>query len=536
MAATPRGRSVGAVLLACLAVPGPAAARPAELDRDALRRAVAMPKVELRGSVVLDSPSAGDPPAALDAMERELEDPSLPAARLLEIASSLAESGRTDATRAAFSRAERLFRADIAAAAGSGEAVAGLARCLAGLHRPAEARALLRKRREDHPDESPVRRALGHLLAEEASELLDGERLWGRWQFVEPPRRGGPAECAKAGALLLEAWRLLEEPGGAGEAARDRAQVRAAVGCLWLRAIRWEVEDPSARGRERAALGSGPIPLLLGAADREEAPSVALVAAISAECSFAGPAGGRGPAGALAPPQFPPGVRDQVERAAVVLERRADEAAKGAAGEPASASAAVAAATAGLVRAVVGEPAAAITHFEASVRLDPAREDAWDLLLGMHIARGDLPAMTAVSRRRLALSDTPRNRLLLAKCLDREGRTGEALDALGGTGGDGASRLARAVLVLRTADHARELDEVGTALSPVFFESRPAKDGGEGEPLPAGRLAELEAARAAVRALRGDVPGALGALNALDPPLDAHPAVRAVRAVLEAAR
>jgi tetratricopeptide (TPR) repeat protein len=85
----------------------------------------------------------------------------------------------------------------------------------------------------------------------------------------------------------------------------------------------------------------------------------------------------------------------------------------------------------GVLRMVLGDASDAVADMQRSVFLDPSREDAWDLLLGLQIQSASPEQLAAICESRLKYRDSARNRLLLARAYQHEEKWDLAADQAG---------------------------------------------------------------------------------------------------------
>ncbi len=117
---------------------------------------------------------------------------------------------------------------------------------------------------------------------------------------------------------------------------------------------------------------------------------------------------------------------------------------------------------------VQGDTVRASACCQRAVALDPAREQAWDVLAGLAASEGKDEDLLRVCEARVRQRDTARNRIALAKTLFRlkrmEQAAGQVKLALQRSPDDFIARLTQAALLLRRSGDADALAEAGRLL------------------------------------------------------------------------
>ena len=105
---------------------------------------------------------------------------------------------------------------------------------------------------------------------------------------------------------------------------------------------------------------------------------------------------------------------------------------------------------------------------QRSVFLDPSREDAWDLLLGLQIQSASPEQLAAICESRLKYKDSARNRLLLARAYQHEEKwdlaADQAMQALKLDPDNVVAELELTALALKQSTDVNELAKVAAMM------------------------------------------------------------------------
>lgn len=351
-----------------------------------------------------------------------------------QLADRLAELGEGRLSDQALARAAELYRQQGAEDSQDADLVAGYAKVLQTQGRAAEAERLLRQAVQSAPDRWRPQALLAQVLAGTALRtIIPSEPGNPEMSWADSLLTGGagfkpePAAAEQARRLLAEALALADRAVQAGpdqaEAYTARAVVRASQRLLDTILA---PADPAGEHRPRlsqALFHPQTLPDLrraaeLSAEDPQAWGCVAWLEVLAAACQL----GDCAPEALLRRELWavlPDHTRAAVRAVLARLERLGQDA------EPRRASSALA--VAGLLQFfLVGDVSGGQASLRRAVALDPSNGNAWETLTFALAFSRQFDALLEVCRQRIEHRDTPRNRLLLAKALEKN----QQLDAL----------------------------------------------------------------------------------------------------------
>ena len=428
---------VGLLLGALLAL-GPQAAVPTSA-RARLEQLARLPQVSFR--VGLDfHPVRGHtlilpsrvPARALEDLGRRLKESPDNPAPYAELAEHFARTGDRRAGLGFFARAAELYRQQGAEDSADPGQLTAYAEVLRELGRWDEAERLLRRAVEAAPDQWRPHarlavllssRALGLVHPAPATDSADSGLESLLDATAEPP---DPARAEQARRLLAEALAAADRAVALGgdQAGAYRARATVRTNHRWFEARlnpRPSPDEPAPL--LRAVFHPDALPDLRRAVDLapDDPEARGCLALLEVLTSAARPL-----TAALGDllnrelwPALPDPARARVRAALTELERVGQDA------EPARASAALG--VAGLLQFfLLGDDAGGLGSLRRAVALDPDNEGAWEALTFALAFAREYDELLQVSRQRVAHHDSPRNRLLLAKALEKN----QQLDAM----------------------------------------------------------------------------------------------------------
>ncbi|MHB1307699.1 MAG: hypothetical protein ACYC23_11515, partial [Limisphaerales bacterium] len=191
-------------------------------------------------------------------------------------------------------------------------------------------------------------------------------------------------------------------------------------------------------------------------------------------------------------------------------------------------AAAALAATAVVEMVLMRDPARAEAGFRRSVRVNPLPEKPWEGLFGTLVVQEHWDELATACRERLALKESPRVRIMLAKALERMGEREAAENELEAVlkyqPRHDLVRIGLLNLQLRRADDEAALEEIGRRLNELARELGSRKDFREGLAFEmlrgfwlglAGQTSEARKVFQRIESVTGGNPDARAALEAL---------------------
>lgn len=351
-----------------------------------------------------------------------------------QLAERLAELGENRLSDQALARAAELYRQQGAEDSQDAGLMTGYAKVLQAQGRADEAERVLRKAVQSAPNQWRPHALLAQVLASTALQAIlpsaagDSQTSWvGPWLSEGAGFRPETAAAEQARRLLAEAVAAADRAVLTGpdqaEAYAARAAVRASQ--RLLEAILAPVEPAGERQPllPQALFHPDALPDLrraaeLSAEDPQAWGCVAWLEVLAVACQQ----GDCIPEALLRRelwPVLPDRTRAAVRAVLARLERLGEDA------EPRRASSALA--VAGLLQFfLVGDVAGGQASLRRAVALDPSNGNGWETLTFALAFSRQFDALLAVCRQRVEQRDTPRNRLLLAKALEKN----QQLDAL----------------------------------------------------------------------------------------------------------
>lgn len=428
----------GGLLLGAMLALGPLAAVPTSA-RARLEQLARLPQVSFRTGLDFH-PVRGHtlilprrvPARVLEELGRRLQESPDNPAPYAELAQHFARAGDRRAAEGFLARAAALYHQQGAEDSADPEQLTAYAELLRELGRGDEAERLLRRAVQAAPDQWLPHARLAVLLSGRALGLIHPTPVGGSADSsleslleapAEPPE---PAHAERARRLLTEALAAADRAVALGDdragAYRTRATVR--TNHRWVETRL----NPRASPAEpapllRAVFHPDALPDLRRAVElaSDDPEALGCLALLEVLTSAARPL----PAalGDLLHRELWPALSDptraRVRAALTELERLGQDA------EPARASAALG--VAGLLQFfLLGDDAGGLGSLRRAVVLDPDNEGAWEVLTFALAFAREYDELLEVSRQRVAHHDSPRNRLLLAKALEKN----QQLDAM----------------------------------------------------------------------------------------------------------
>jgi tetratricopeptide (TPR) repeat protein len=354
-----------------------------------------------------------------------------------------------DRAKRADQRAALLFRQRLKARPGDSHLLTRLGELLTNLERPAEAEKMLRQAVRISPKAWTAWAALGELLQTRAFQTLNPRSTAGEFVLGVPRTEGNALPdpwleellAARPGAEPLQRAQKLhdEERTCFNRAVRaapmePRPYFRRASsrpGSAMLQALITALREGETRpkvlgdrmGRQAVeALSSPPFVQDLLQITRLRPQDTRLIA-VTSLLAVTFYLTGSGQQSALAAggagKVLPESLRDMTRRSMELLQK--------AMGGPDTRAAAEAAEQLGTLQYMLsGDPQRGEASFERATRLDPSREQSWDMRVVARMRPGEEAELVRLCEERLKLRDTSRNRLLLAKAYVKQDRLEEA--------------------------------------------------------------------------------------------------------------
>ncbi len=401
--------------------------------KERLRRLVHLPTVSVGIGVNFDSTHGfemmsqqTDVNREIGEIKKELLGNGADAPRHFRLACLYAEVGDRNRAISELDRAIALYRQQDAAQSDNGKLLAGLGEALNAAGKTAEAERTLRQGIKVSPREWTCRVAFGRFLMRYSFGVLCGGEGKSDGLFAAPnslanllASKPSSARVEKARELAEESVEQFNEAVGlapsepevyAGRALclSGRAMLKAAI-----RIASGEESDPARFGT--APFSKEALPDLQQVArlrpkDHRAIGTAALFEVFCVEVEHGVPQLGSliGGAGWR---NMPDATRQSVRAAVGRLEE------VGQSGDNLQAAGALE--VLGAIQAlVIQDLSGAEANLRRAVTLDPSRDTAWELLIGITATNRRFPELQALAETRLKAMDTPRNRLILAKAFD----------------------------------------------------------------------------------------------------------------------
>ena len=416
------------LLLAALLIGALHAAAPAT-SKERLRRLVRLPSVSVHVAAALDPTRGFDltwprVEAAKEVAEvkQSLRRDAGDAARYGRLAALYSELGDAPRSQAALKRALELYRQQAAGESDNGKLMAGYGETLRLLGQYDEAQRVLRRAVKAAPKEWQCHAALGRCLASQAlaALLADGSQPAAAPPLPLPSVKPTPVQLEKAQKLVAEAFEAHDH---AVSLAPDQPEVyvgRASAqgGRGWLEAV------ACLAGGEEMDLSKHLVAVFCpeALADLEQAarrkPKDARAWGTLAFCRVLAASAAQGRPtieqvfGQQGWTSLPDQARASVRQAVSSLEELSQS------GEPTAAAAALE--VLGVIQHFfLADKRAAEANLRRAVELDPSRQQAWESLVALLLDSDRTQELLSLCESRLKHQDTARNRLLLAKALER---------------------------------------------------------------------------------------------------------------------
>jgi tetratricopeptide (TPR) repeat protein len=507
-----RGIAVG--LAACLCVAALRAEEPG--NRERLRQAAKLPSLEVAVNIGFDSRHRfkllddGPPgPEAIAVLRKALKGDASDAERYLQLARLYDDSRESDRAGEAARKAAELFRQRLKDRPQDGALLVGLGQALDEVDEDKEEEEVLRRAVKAAPGEARPWLALGSLLENRAVTVLfnDGKGgadlslLLAMVLKAKPPE----AKIAQGEKLLDEARdcfdRAVKAAPRDAECYTHRGVSRVFQGMLRsaFRVVRGGQENPLADGMFcPEALDDLKTAAELGPADYRALGVAALWDTLSVKL------------GASLQPEKAEAWQRRAEKNRDYLRGATDRLRPLAQEKDVGVAAGAAHVLATLEAFANNDVEAALKNVRRSVELQPTREPAWELLIGLLAKKGDPAELVAACRERLKHTDSPHNRVVLAKAYEQANRLDDAereiRTALKQAPDDFLANLSLAALLLRRAadrdslaQASKLLDKAEGLLEASQKEKRPSLLSGAAAP----RL-DLDATRGIHAALTGN--------------------------------
>jgi tetratricopeptide (TPR) repeat protein len=470
-------------MLSLLAPPAIEAAVPDTL-RDRLQRAVELPRVELTAGFSFNAESltaeedVPDAAAAAKKLRAQLTGEPSDASKLLRLGQLARLQQDSDTARKVLEQSVGLFRKRLQQQPGEVSARIGLAEALAEQDQLAEAERLLRDLVRDSASESGAWMALGRVLERRASKLLA--------PFVQPakgsPARLTPEVLERSKRFWDEARRSFDQAVTTAPkdyrplAQRARHISNGASRTLLLESLMGRELDPAEFGF--ASFTSNALPDLVASsalAPRDYRLHAAVV--FYTVLSYWNHARAGRDSNDWIWEGLPAEIRDSTRRHMQALETLGED------GDPKIASGALE--NLALIKLALMRETNAGTAAIAkrAVRLDPARSQAWELVLAALTSSERFEELQTTLEDRLRVRPDPRSVFMLAKVLARKERWEESeqrmLQGIEATPNNALLRLGYASLLVRRGDNDVALDTARSELEAVTKLLANIKDPGE---------------------------------------------------------
>jgi tetratricopeptide (TPR) repeat protein len=454
------------LLLAAAVICALDAATPAS-SKERLRRLARLPILSVRFTAALD-PMRGfdltwprvEAAKQLAEVNQSLRGDASDAARYGRLAALYSELGEAPRSQAALKRALELYRQQGAGESDNGELMAGYGETLRLLGQYDEAQRVLRRAVKAAPKEWKCHAALGRCQASQGLAAVFAEASPPAVSVLPLPLaslKPSSGQLEKAQKLIAEA---LEAHDRAVILAPDQPEVyvgrASAQGCRgWLQAVaRLAGGEELDLPRQLAAVFC-PAALsdLEQAARRKPKDARAWGTLAFFEVFAASAAQGRASIEQVFGQQGWSGLPDQARAAVRQAVSRLEELSQS--GEAPAAAAALE--LLGIIQQLfVADKPAAEASLRRAVELDPSRQQAWESLTALLVDSDRAQELLSLCETRLKHQDTARNRLLLAKALERlkqpERLLAQTQAALDRYPEDLNLTLARAAALMQTGD------------------------------------------------------------------------------------
>ncbi len=410
--------------------------------KERLRRLIHLPTVSVGIGVNFDSTRGfemmsqqGDAKREIEEINKLLVGNGADAPRHFRLACLYAEAGDRNQGAIALDRALTLYRQQDAGQSDNGKLLAAYGEALNAAGRTAEAERVLRQGIKVAPREWTCRVALGRFLTREAfGSLLGGER---KSDGLSPlPSSVADLLARKPSAGQVEKARKLaddsvEQYNEAVSLAPSEPEAHAGRAlCLSGRnMVKTAIRIASGEESDPARFATAPftaeaLPDLQQVARLRPKDHRAIGTAVLFEVFCVEVERGASQVGSLIGAtgwgNMPDTTRESVPGAVGRLEEL------GQSGD--SFQAAGALAVLGAIQClVIQDQSGAEANLRRAVKLDPSRDAAWELLMGIVATNRRFPELQTLAETRLKAVDTPRNRLILAKALDRLDQTDRCL-------------------------------------------------------------------------------------------------------------